>query len=72
MKRYVVINEDGGFYWQRGDMSSYSHETPTVFYSYEEALERAYDGIAISKILEEKLGLKPKVHNLKVVEWKHK
>lgn len=65
------MNEDGEFYWQRGDMSSYSRETPTVFYSYEEALERAYDGIAITKVLAEKIGLKPKVHNFKVVEWKH-
>lgn len=64
------MNEDGGFYWQRGDTSSYNHKTPTVFYSYEDALERAYDGIAISKILGEKLGLKPKAHNLKVVECK--
>lgn len=72
MKKYVVVNEDGRFYWQHGDMSSYNHETPTVFYSYEEALDKVYDGIAISKLLAEKLDLKPKVHNFKVAEWKSK
>ncbi|WP_349550766.1 hypothetical protein [Leuconostoc pseudomesenteroides] len=72
MKKYVVKNGNGNYYWRHADMQSWDHTTPTILDTYDEALDKVKIGLAISKLLEEKMGLKSKEHILEVFEWKEK
>ncbi|WP_349550344.1 hypothetical protein [Leuconostoc pseudomesenteroides] len=69
MKKYVVKNGNGNYYWRHADMQSWDHTTPTILDNYDEALRIVKNYYMLFDILEEKFDKKGKKSEIKIIEW---